>query len=249
MYRNQYDTDCITWSPQGRIFQVEYAMEAVKQGTCCVALKSNTHAVLCSLRRSVSKLSGYHRKLFKIDEHIGVAMSGITGDAKVISNFMRNECLHHRYVFNRPVPVGRLVNMLADKSQAATQRSSKRPYGVGLLIAGCDSNGPHLFETCPSGNFFEAITMAFGARSQSAKTYLEKHFETFGTLSMDELMVHAVKALKASLAADVELTIDNVCIGVVGRDLPWKELTTEDIRPILQNIENAAVQEGDAAME
>eukprot|EP00920_Eleutheroschizon_duboscqi_P021729 GHVT01051820.1.p1 GENE.GHVT01051820.1~~GHVT01051820.1.p1 ORF type:complete len:160 (-),score=24.13 GHVT01051820.1:571-1050(-) len=129
MYRNQYDTDCITWSPQGRIFQVEYAMEAVKQGTCCVALKSNTHAVLCSLRRSVSKLSGYHRKLFKIDEHIGVAMSGITGDAKVISNFMRNECLHHRYVFNRPVPVGRLVNMLADS------KTSKRHFSPPLTRA------------------------------------------------------------------------------------------------------------------
>ena len=69
--------------------------------------------------------------------------------------------------------------MVEDRSQNKTQRSSKRPYGVGLLVAGYDENGPHLYETCPSGNYFEYKAMAIGGRSQSAKTYLEKHFEAF----------------------------------------------------------------------
>lgn len=243
MYRNLYDTDCITWSPQGRIFQIEYAMEAVKQGTCCVGLKSNTHVVLCSLKRSVSKLAGYHKKLFKIDDHIGVAMSGITADAKVISNFMRNECLHHKYVFDSPISVGRLVGMVADKSQVATQRYSKRPYGVGLLVAGFDSNGAHLFETCPSGNSYKSYAMAFGSRSQSSKTYLEKYFETFSSLSLDELVQHGMKAMKASLSADQELTVENVCVGVVGEDTLWREFTAEEILPILDSIEVSSADE------
>ncbi|CBZ56374.1 Proteasome subunit alpha type,related [Neospora caninum Liverpool] len=236
MYRNLYDTDCITWSPQGRIFQVEYAMEAVKQGTCCVGLRSDTHVVLCSLKRSVSKFAGHHQKLFKIDDHVGVAMSGITADAKVISNFMRNECFHHKYVYDAPIPVGRLVLMVADKSQANTQRSGKRPFGVGLLAAGFDDAGPHLFETCPSGNYFESYAMAFGARSQSSKTYLERNFESFPGLSPEELELHAMKALNASLAADAELTADTVSMAIVGKNQPWKELSLDEIQALLDKM-------------
>ena len=74
----QYDTDCITWSPQGRIHQIEYAEEAVKQGSCCVGLVSKTHAVLATLKRSNSELGSYQQKIFKIDEHVGIAIAGLT---------------------------------------------------------------------------------------------------------------------------------------------------------------------------
>lgn len=221
-------------------------MEAVKQGTCCVGVRSDSHVVLCSLKRAVSKLALHHQKLFEIDNHVGVAMSGITADAKVISAFMRNECLHHKYVHDAPMPANRLVGKVADKSQLATQVSSKRPFGVGLLVAAHDRTGPHLFETCPSGNYFEAYAMAFGARSQSSKTYLEKHFETFPSLPLEDLMIHALKSLKASLAADVELTTDTVCIGSVGKDQPWKELNPEQISPLLNKLEAPATREDGA---
>lgn len=79
MFRSQYDGDIVTWSPQGRIHQIEYAMEAVKQGSACVGLKSKTHAVLVSLKRSSSELGAYQKKIFKIDEHIGISISGLTG--------------------------------------------------------------------------------------------------------------------------------------------------------------------------
>lgn len=76
MFRNQYDTDVTTWSPQGRLHQVDYAMEAVKQGSACVGLKSDTHVVLAALKRAPSELSSYQRKAFKIDDHMGIAISG-----------------------------------------------------------------------------------------------------------------------------------------------------------------------------
>ncbi|KAL8429445.1 hypothetical protein Efla_007429 [Eimeria flavescens] len=85
MYTNLYDTDCITWSPQGRVFQVEYAEQAVTQGTCCVGLRSQTQAVLCTLKKSSSKLAGHQQKLFCIDDQVGVAISGITADASKAS--------------------------------------------------------------------------------------------------------------------------------------------------------------------
>ncbi|KAH0471710.1 MAG: hypothetical protein KVP17_003139 [Porospora cf. gigantea B] len=81
MYRSTYDTDVITWSPQGRVYQIEYAMEAVRQGTCGIGARSNTHVVLCGLRRAANKLAAHNRKILEVDEHIGASFAGITADA------------------------------------------------------------------------------------------------------------------------------------------------------------------------
>ena len=91
-----------------------------------------------------------------------------------------------------------MVSKIAKKSQAKTCNPSKRPFGVGVLIAGIDETGTHLYETCPSANFFEYKAMAIGAKCQSAKTYLERNFETFDTLGRSELITHGLRALKAS---------------------------------------------------
>lgn len=90
MLKGLYDTDCATWSPQGKLFQVEYAMEAVKQGSICLGLKSADAVVLGSLKKLPSELAGYQEKLFKVDDQIGMAMSGLTADARVLCKFMRN---------------------------------------------------------------------------------------------------------------------------------------------------------------
>eukprot|EP00439_Symbiodinium_sp_Y106_P026572 s1586_g3.t1 len=196
MYRNhQYDMDCITWSPAGRILQVEYAMEAVKQGTPVLGLRSKECVVLVSFKRAQSELASHQQKIFKIDDNMAIGISGLTADARVLADYMRNECLNHRYVFDSAMNVGRLVAQVADKSQQKTQNSSKRPYGVGLLVAGCDEKGPHLFETCPSGNYFEYYAMAIGGRSTSAKTFLEKHFADFETADVDALVKHGLEAM------------------------------------------------------
>ena len=86
MYRNQYDTDVTTFSPSGRLRQVEYAMEAVNQGSCCVGLTSDSHAVLAVLKRSPDELASYQERFFKIDDHMAIAISGLTADARYLSN-------------------------------------------------------------------------------------------------------------------------------------------------------------------
>lgn len=119
-------------------------------------------------------------QVFKIDSHMGIATSGLISDARVLAQYMRNECMNHRYVYASPMPTERLVSKLSDKSQHFTQKADKRPYGVGLLVAGYDpQTGPHLFQTEPSGVYFEYKAQAIGARSQSAKTYLEKSYASF----------------------------------------------------------------------
>jgi 20S proteasome subunit alpha 6 len=116
MNRSMYDNDITTWSPQGRLHQVEYAMEAVKQGSASVGLKSNTHALVCAVQRSASELSSTQKKIFDVDDHMGIAIAGLTADARVLCKYMRTECLNHRYVYESSLPAQRLVTKIANST-------------------------------------------------------------------------------------------------------------------------------------
>jgi len=236
MFRNQYDTDVTTWSPAGRLHQVEYAMEAVKQGSAVIGVRSKTHVVLATVNKSSSELSAYQKKLFKIDNHIGIAMAGLTADGRVLSRYMRSECINHHFVYESPLPVGRLVVQVADKAQVCTQRSSRRPYGVGLLVAGLDETGPHLYQNCPSGNYFEFTAFAIGSRSQAAKTYLERKFETFMDCSKEELVRHALHAVKESLQ-DEELSSGNCGVAIVGIGESFVILDPKSLQAHIDSLE------------
>jgi len=240
MFRNQYDSDVSVWSPQGRIYQIEYAMEAVKQGSATVGIKSNTHVVLCALKRAPSELSAHQKKITPIDDHLGISIAGLTADARILSRFMRNECLNHKYSHDEPMPIARLVALIGNKSQIPTQRYGRRPFGVGLLVAGFDDRGAHLYQTCPSANFYECKAMAIGARSQSARTYLEKHLDSFKTCSLDDLIKHALRALRETLPNEIELSTKNCSLGIVGKELPFTIYDDEKVKPYLDAIEGDA---------
>jgi len=216
MFRNTYDSDNTVFSPQGRLHQVEYALEAVKQGSAAVGLRSKTHSVLLALKRSTGELASYQQKMFRIDDHVGIAIAGLTSDARVLSNFMRQQAMSSKMIFNRPVPVNRLVSSIADKAQVNTQEYGRRPYGVGFLVIGQDQSGPHLYEFSPSGNSYEYYAMSIGARSQSAKTYLEKHYKSFDDCSLEDLVRHGLHALRETLQQDKELNVNNTSIGIIG---------------------------------
>lgn len=113
-------------------------MEAVKLGTATVGLKSKNYAVLIALKRASSELSSYQKKIFEIDDHLGISIAGITADARILSRYLRQECLNYKYSYDTYYPVNRLIMNLGNKMQVCTQRYDRRPYGVGLLVAGCD---------------------------------------------------------------------------------------------------------------
>ncbi|KAL3688993.1 hypothetical protein R1sor_015302 [Riccia sorocarpa] len=248
MFRNQYDTDVTTWSPAGRLHQVEYAMEAVKQGSAAIGLRSKTHVVLATVNKASSELLSHQKKLFKIDNHIGIAMAGLTADGRVLSRYMRSECINHNFVYESPLPVGRLVVKVADKAQVCTQRSWKRPYGVGLLVAGTDETGPHLYQNCPSGNYFEYQAFAIGSRSQAAKTYLERKYGTFMECTKEELIRHALFAVKESLQEE-ELTSSNCGLAVVGIDDKFEIVDQKKLQAYIDSLEDATKEEPAAAEE
>ncbi len=176
--------------------------------------------MIATLKRAPSELSSYQRKIFKIDDHLGIAISGLTADGRILCRYMRNECLNHRYVYESAMPVGRLVRQVADRAQVGTQRSWKRPYGVGLMSAGYDEKtGAHIYYNCPSGNYYEYKAFAMGSRSQAAKTYMERRViggdldrEAMG---MDGLIRHTLKALHSTIQ-DGDLNEKNCTVAVVG---------------------------------
>lgn len=240
MFRNTYDSDNTVFSPQGRLHQVEYALEAVKQGSAAIGLRSKTHAILLALKRSTGELASYQQKMFRIDDHVGIAIAGLTSDARVLSNFMRQQAMSSRMIFNRPVPVNRLVTAIAEKAQVNTQEYGRRPYGVGFLVIGSDQSGFHLYEFSPSGNSYEYYAMSIGARSQSAKTYLEKHFEEFADCTLEQLIQHGLYALRDTLQQDKDLTINNTSVGIVG---PRGEHESKTVAPELAS--NFRILEGE----
>ncbi|KAF2309999.1 hypothetical protein GH714_006115 [Hevea brasiliensis] len=246
MFRNQYDTDVTTWSPAGRLFQVEYAMEAVKQGSAAIGLRSKTHVVLACVNKANSELSSHQKKIFKVDDHIGVAIAGLTADGRVLSRYMRSECINYSFTYESPLPVGRLVVQLADKAQVCTQRSWKRPYGVGLLVAGLDESGAHLYYNCPSGNYFEYQAFAIGSRSQAAKTYLERRFANFADSSRDDLIKDALIAVRETLQG--ETLKSSICtVAVVGVGEAFHVLDQDTVQQLIDAFEIVGEPEGPAA--
>jgi len=256
MYRSQYDTDITTFSTAGRLLQIEYAVEAVNQGTCVVGLRGNNFSVVCSQKRAQSKLAYHQQKLFNIDDHMACGISGLTADGRVLVDHMRNECLNNKYVYDCPMTVGRLITQMGTKAQKNTMHYGKRPFGVALLVAGYDKGGPHIYESCPSGNYFEFHANAIGARSQSARTYLEKNYESFKEFpeaeEKDKLIEHAVRALYSTTKDDTDLTMENLTVMVVGKGCKAHELTMTENQTVLDKVkdsEAAANADGDDAME
>lgn len=178
--------------------------------------RRNSLTQITTTQRNAEELSSYQKKIFPIDSHVGIAIAGLTSDARVLSNFMKQQTLGHRMTYGRDMPLRSLVGMIGEKAQINTQHYGKRPYGVGLLVAGVDDKGPHLFEFQPSGMTEEMVAFAIGARSQMARTYLERNVAQFADCNREELIKHGLRALKESLVQDRELTVDNTSVGVVG---------------------------------
>ena len=211
-------------------------MEAVKQGSAAVGLRNKDYVVLLAVKRSPGELASYQKKVFEIDEHLGIAIAGLASDARVISTMMRNEALSSRIRLEMAIPTQRIFSMIASKAQKATQFYGGRPFGVGLLVAGYDETGPHLFELMPSGNSLEYHGVSIGARSQSANTFLELKFNEFRNASLEQLVSVGIQSLKDTMAQDQTLDEKNCSIAIVGKNHPFKILSEAESKVYLENV-------------
>lgn len=172
---------------------------------------------------------------------------------------MKQQCLGHRLTYGRSMPVRTLVDLIGEKAQVNTQHYGKRPYGVGLLVAGVDDRGPHLFDFQPSGMTEEMVAFAIGARSQMARTYLERNLDKFADCGREELLKHGLRALKESLVQDKELTTDNTSVGIVGlvkgdgdddgklRVEPFRLYDGQEVKEWIDSVSDDREGGGDAA--
>ncbi|ELP89864.1 proteasome subunit alpha type-1, putative, partial [Entamoeba invadens IP1] len=176
------------------------------------------------------------------DKQTSVAVSGFCADARVLTSQMRNKCIDYTYLYGTPHPVEKLVKQISDSAQTNTQKYGLRPYGVGLLVVGYDTKA-RLFETSPSGLYYGYKAQAIGARSQSCRTYLEKHFETFKTLDKNQLVKQALLALRESLTTtNDKLSVTNCTVGVVGKDEPFKILSQEEMKDQIEGLDRVDME-------
>lgn len=190
-----YDMAITVFSPDGRLFQVQYAQEAVKRGTPAVGMEYDNGVLILASKTLSSKLtvSESVRKIFKIDDHIGAAISGLVADARRLIMEARVNAQRNRYLYNEPIPVDAVTKELCDLKQLYTQYAGARPFGASLLIAGLDSKGKHLFETDPSGAFTEYSAKAIGANANEADVILDKKYKS--SLSLTSAISLGISAL------------------------------------------------------
>lgn len=192
-----YDRAITVFSPDGRLFQVEYAREAVKRGTTAVGVRGKSGVVLLVDKRVNSKLVVPQsiEKIFAIDTHVGCATSGLVADARALVDRARVEAQMNRVTYDEPIPIDVLVKKVCDFKQSYTQFGGGRPFGTALLMAGVDATGPRLFETDPSGALIEYKASAVGSGRPQALEVLEKEYKDGLT---DEAAIQlGLKALSA----------------------------------------------------
>lgn len=232
MNRNIYDSSVDTFSPQGRLHQVEYATSAVKLGSAIVAAKSNTHVVLAGVKRSTGGLSESQEKVFHVTNKIAISLSGLGCDGRVVLKSMRDNALNYKYTYGDEPFIPRMVTEVADDFQLKTQDASGRPYGVGVVVAGIDYAGPHIHTIQPNAIYNEVYAAAMGASSQSANTYLENNFETFPTASREELINHVIKAINTTFSNE-SMESSFISVVVIGPNEDFHYLSNEEISQFL----------------
>lgn len=203
-----YDRGSTVFSPEGKIFQVQYAQEAVKKGLTAIGAKTDSGVVLSAERKKTNRLveKGSVEKVFQIDKHIGIAAAGLIADARVLIDKARIKAQTNRLRYDEVMSVESLAEEIGDIKQAHTQTGGVRPYGTKFLIGGVGETGPHLFETDPSGAIAEYNAHAIGGGAEKAIDVLEENYKK--SLDTEELIQLNLKALQE--VADGELGPDNV---------------------------------------
>jgi len=193
----KYDRALTVFSPEGRLYQVEYALEAVRRGTIAVAIKSNEDVCIAAQIKIPSKLMDPDSidKIFQIDEHIGVAISGLHADSRTLINYARVQAQSFRLTYDEPVRLNMLVKTIADLKQMYTQYGGIRPFGCALFFIGIDSTGPQIYTTSPSGIYRPYKAYALGSGEAQVDLALNAIKESVDEdLSKDTIRIAYVKS-------------------------------------------------------
>jgi proteasome alpha subunit len=233
MRPNQYDAAITIFSPEGRLYQVEYALELVKRGAPVVGVYSPEGVVLAANETPESVLEdpNYFRKIFQFDEHIGVAIAGLSSDARVLIDQGRVYCQSNRLLYDEPADVESLMGVLSDRMQVYTQHGGVRPFGVSMIIAGVDTTGGKVLTTDPTGSYRGYKARAMGRNADQADKLLDERYEEGITLG--EAVRLAIEAVKT--ASEGEITPGIVKVAVIPNETKtFRRLSEEEVAEHLQ---------------
>lgn len=231
-----YDRAITVFSPDGRLYQVEYAREAVKRGTTAVGVKCTDGVVLIVDKRVSTSLleQSSIEKIFKIDDHIAVASSGLVGDARALVDRARVESQINRVTYNESVDVETLSKKICDHMQTLTQYGGARPYGTALLIAGISDGVPRLFETDPSGTLLEYKASAIGTGRPAVMKVFEEDYRE--DMKVADAIPMGLKALHA--ATEGKFDVNNVEIGVVAIEgADFRRMSREEVKEYVDKFD------------
>ncbi|XP_002166116.1 proteasome subunit alpha type-7-like [Hydra vulgaris] len=237
-----YDRAITIFSPDGHLFQVEYAQEAVKKGSTAVGVRGTNIVALGVERKSVAKLQEARtvRKICPLDDHVFLAFAGLTADARILVNAARVECQSHKLNVEDPVSLEYITRYIASLKQKYTQSNGMRPFGISMLIVGFDDDGSaHLYQTDPSGTYHEWKANAIGRSSKTVQEYLEKNYSDEEADNDDSIVKLALKALLEV----VQTGGKNIEMAVMRNGEPMRLLSTEDIDKYVKEIEKEKEEE------
>ena len=241
-----YDRGITIFSPDGRLYQVEYAREAVKRGTASVGIRAEDGVVLAADKRARSPLMepASIEKLHKADDHVGVASAGHVADARQLIDFARQQAQVNHLRYGEAIGIETLTKTITDHIQQYTQIGGARPFGVALIVGGIENGKPHLFETDPSGTPYEWQALSIGSDRSDLRDYLEAEYEE--GISTDEAVGLALDTLAQS--NDGELTPEGVGVATITvDDERYAEHSDEALETILAERDLLPEEEDDDA--
>ncbi len=227
-----YDRGITIFSPDGRLYQVEYAREAVKRGTASIGIRTADGVVLAVDKRIRSPLMERTsvEKIHKADNHIGIASAGHVADARQLIDFARRQAQVNQLRYDEPIGVETLTKAVTDHIQQYTQVGGARPFGVALIIGGIEDGQPRLYETDPSGTPYEWQALAVGADRGEIEDYLEEHYDPEMDLASGVSL--ALKALAS--VNDGSLSPEGIGLATIDvDDEQFHELTDEETESYL----------------
>lgn len=193
----RYDARTTTFSPEGRLYQVEYAMEAINSAGSTIGILAEDGVVIAGEKKTTSKLldqSKQHEKIFQINGQLCAAVAGLTSDANVLLSKLRVSAHQHVFTYGESIPVEQLVTSICDVKQGYTQFGGLRPFGVSFLVAGYDdAHGFQLYDTNPSGNYNSWKAYAIGLNNNTAQQIMRQDWKE--GMKLQEALDLAAKVL------------------------------------------------------
>ncbi|MER3601173.1 MAG: proteasome subunit alpha [Nitrososphaerota archaeon] len=232
-----YDRTVTLFGPDGRLYQVEYAMETVRRGSIALAIKCRDGVVLAAEEKLRPLQSAtFSQKIFQIDTHIAATASGYIPDARLHIDNARWVAQTNRLLYDEPVEISTVTKSIADLCQQFTQYGGVRPFGVAIIIAGVDSNGPAVYQVEPSGTYASYDAVSIGGGSDQVMEFLEKNYRP--DMTLEQAKVLAVQCIY--LVSEDKVGIKHIRLAYISsKDRAFKMAEEEEVKRVAEEAKKA----------